>query len=201
MYVGNAPWIGNEYDYIRRMGVEDSIVARLSFGGGGVAHADTNLIHQAYHLKQWEHRTGRRVENTKRVIEIGGGYGAMCLICRRLGFEGQYWIEDYPEFSLLQAYYLDNVLGPNDVGFYLPYRPICDLLIACHSLSEMPAEERGQYLEVIQPNGYLFAFHCEHEGVDNLAYFTEFMRERPEYEWQQWTPEHLPNARYQVGIK
>lgn len=208
MYV-NAPFIPTEYktlpDRLRE------VAKGRSFGGAAYRGHDTNLIHQAYHLSQWERVTGQRVESLNRIIEFGGGYGAMCLICRRLGFQGKYVIIDLPELGLLQRYYLSNVLKVDDFSYKAPnyllddpdryYLINCDLFIASHSLSEANLELRKLVLSRVNPFSLLFVFHCEHNGVDNLEWFRQLAKDKPEYEWQQWYTEHLPNQWYQVGVR
>lgn len=199
MYVGNAPWLPVEFRElsIRLLG----ITGTAGYGCSIYADCDTNLIHQAYHLSQWERVTGKRVENLSKIIEFGGGYGAMCLLCKRLGFKGKYWLEDLPELSALQAYYLDSNRSNQGVYFGSPYRYSCDLFIAIHSLCEISLPEREQVLRGLDANSFLFVFHCEHDHIDNLEWFSQLMESRPEYDWHQWMPEHLPNTRYQIGIK
>src|SRR5262245_14596703 len=57
-----------------------------------------NLTHQAYHILRWQEATGQRIADMRSIYEFGGGYGAMALVCNRLGFTGQYYIYDLPEF-------------------------------------------------------------------------------------------------------
>src|SRR3990167_5344946 len=66
-----------------------------------------NLIHQAYHLSQFAATTGHNFSKMNKIVEFGGGYGAMALVLHRLGFgeatqSGEYVIYDLPEFALLQ---------------------------------------------------------------------------------------------------
>ena len=68
-----------------------------------------NLIHHAYHLAQFEARTGRPAERFPAVFEFGGGYGSMCRLFHQLGFSGRYVIYDLPQFSALQAFYLGSL--------------------------------------------------------------------------------------------
>jgi hypothetical protein len=198
MYV-NAPFIATEYEAL-----PDRLLTATrgtSFGGMAYRGHDTNLIHQAYHLSQWERVTGQKIEALGRIIEFGGGYGAMCHLCRRLGFQGSYWIEDLPELSVLQEFYLSKTVDTGPVYFGLPYFYKCDLFIASHSLSEISPEEREQVLSGLRAGAFLFVFHCEHDGVDNLEWFRQLAESKPDYEWSSWYTEHLPNQWYQIGIR
>lgn len=208
MYV-NAPFTAIEYKALS--GRLREATKGKSFGGLTYRGHDTNLIHQAYHLSQWEKVTGRQVGSLNRIIEFGGGYGAMCLVCRRLGFKGKYIIYDLPELGLLQGYYLSSALGVDDFSYkaqnYLLDDPDryylinCGLFIASHSLSEVDFELRRLMLSRVNAASLLFIFHCEHNGVDNLEWFRQLAEDRPEYEWSSWYTEHLPNQWYQIGVR
>ena len=102
-----------------------------------LAYTSGNLIHQTHHLMQWEKTTGLHLEDMGSIIEFGGGYGAMCAIARRMGFEGKYTLVDLPEMTLLQEYYLSNL------GFEADY-------IACHNPSYV---DKYDLLEGIKDNG------------------------------------------------
>lgn len=121
-------------------------------------YPNSNLIHQAYHLFQWEQYTGKRVSDLSRIVEIGGGYGAMCRVCRHLGFEGDYIIHDLPAFTDLQYYYLKQtstraMLYTNPIPY--PY----DLLIGLFSLSEMDDDAQSRYLNTIRYRHFLIGLN------------------------------------------
>lgn len=197
MFVGNAPYIATELKALPSAYID----AIFDPGIGSPVlynnYTTGNLIHQAYHLSQW----GMSVKNLRRIVEVGAGYGAMAMIINRLGFRGDYQIIDLPEFGLLQQYYLSQTVGDTGRLTWSGSPASCDLLIACHSLSEMPIAERDQILDDFPASSYLFVYHCEHEGVDNLTYFAEFAEGKPDHFWRQWATEHLPNQMYLVGVR
>ncbi len=208
MYVGTgAEQIPYEYIALRRDGWHGwfSVVASTGFGADGYKREyDPNLIHQAYHLKQWLDRSGKTIDQLSSIVEIGAGYGAMCLICRRLGFTGWYYIIDLPELVKIQKYYLQQtgVIGktlwkPSNVVSSTPL----DLLIACHSLSEILLAERERLLSQMEANAYLFASSYEFERVDNETWLREFAASKPGYEWNQYAHPYQENALYLVGVK
>lgn len=201
MFVGNAPYIEQELKalpaYYAEAIREPNVGAPMLHPSG----SSGNLIHQAYHLSRWEAIVGRTVRDIRHIVEFGAGYGAMALLVMRLGFQGTYQIIDLPEFVLLQQYYLSNVLPDNQQITWSDEPADCDLLIACHSLSEAPQHVRANILASITANSYLFVYHCEHEGVDNLSYFAEFAASRPDYSWRRWATEHLPNQQYLMGAR
>lgn len=153
-----------------------------------------NLIHQAYHLTQWERATGKRIETLETIVEFGGGYGAMALLCKRMGFEGKYVIYDLPEFSLLQEYYLSQ-FGMLDKTEWNPTLDITpDLFIALYSVSEVEPELR------VIPNAksFLFLYSGKWEQWDNVLYFQKIVPKAIKKKWQalQWQHTeigHLPD--------
>lgn len=130
-----------------------------------------SLAHQTYHILRWEEATGLNIADMQSIYEFGGGYGAMALVCNRLGFRGKYYIYDLPEFSLLQQWYLEecgvgNVewVGADAYGY-------TDLLIACYSLSETDFAERDRILAERKTGSYLFLYSNKFEDYDNIGYF------------------------------
>jgi hypothetical protein len=164
-----------------------------------------NLIHQYYHLKQWLDRSHQDISNLSSIVEVGAGYGAMCLICHRLGFKGRYYIFDLPELEQIQAYYLDHTLPESRSHIHWlrssSLEKSCDLFIACHSLSEMSLSKRERLLSQVDAKEYLFASSYEFEGVDNDTWLRKFAESKPGYEWQQYAHLHQENALYLVGVK
>lgn len=154
-----------------------------------------NLIHQAYHLQQWERTTGQRIENLKSIVEFGGGYGAMCLLCHELGFRGRYVIYDLPEFSLLQQYYLSQCHIEADWNPRRKPRPV-DLLIGLYSLSEVPPNERNP----VRANSYLFLYSGQWQDYDNVGWFKRFAMSTT-LEWRHSEIQHLPDKQnwYSIG--
>ena len=208
MFVGNAPYIDYEAECLGDALVE--VIAEPGFGSPAlydvpfVWSADFkssgNLIHQAYHIQQWEeHRTSKEIQDCDIIVEIGGGYGAMALLVHRLGFKGRYIIYDLPEFSLLQQYYLSNV-GVTGVEFItqFPNEIDCDLLIGLFSLGEMPLETRSMILAQCHAKSFLMAYSARWGGYDNIGWGNELMK-RKGYLWNQWNIGHLPNCWYLVG--
>jgi hypothetical protein len=211
MFVGEAPYIVDEYNelmdvnlvpYLWRAILKEPGIGkpqRLSYA----EWTSGNLVHQAYHLKQWLDLSDHNIHDLDCIVEIGGGYGAMALICHRLGFDGTYCIVDLPEFSLLQNYYLDqcgitNVVWTSaDVADEI--EP--DLVIALFSVSEMPLSER----KIPKSDNYLFAYQPHWMGIDNMDYFWHnFALEQSvdiiKLGWKDYVNPHFGNYRYLVGV-
>lgn len=158
-----------------------------------------NLIHQAYHIHQWEQTTGKRINQLDTIVEFGGGYGAMALLCHRLGFDGKYIIYDLPEFSLLQEYYLSQFGLLDKVSWNPKRKPKdVDLFMALYSLSEVEPTERDRL--IVEANSYLFLYSGQWEKWNNVAWFNQFAEET-ELKWQHTELAHLPDRRnfYSIG--
>lgn len=133
-----------------------------------------NMINQAYHIALWENTTGKRIDQLDSIIEFGGGYGAMALLCWRLGFRGKYTIYDLPEFSLLQQWFLSQE-GVYNVTWPKRQKAMkADLLIALYSLSETPLADRSRFLSKAVADNYLFLYSPTWESYDNTANFQQF---------------------------
>jgi hypothetical protein len=166
-----------------------------------------NIVHQTYHLMQWQNVTGRRINEAANIVEFGGGYGAMCAVVRRMGFVGDYYIYDFPEFSLVQEYYLSNLdfdvtCISTDKMYklkgYLPDR--VDLLIALHSLSESPIDERMRFLDSFTPVSSLFTYQPAWRwlNIDNVEWFKKYAESKKDYTHIIFNHKYLPKMRYLI---
>lgn len=198
MFVGNAPYIPLEFaelaEYVPFL--SESKVGNPTLFDGWTSG---NLIHQMYHLKQWLDLTKQNLKKMISIVEVGGGYGAMALLCRRLGFEGQYSIIDLPELQQIQEWYLSRTIGTENISWWFVPK-YCDLLIGLHSIGEMPISERESILSEVVPHEYLFAFMPEFDGANNIEWFTQ-LSARKGYGWRQYQHPYQENCMYQVGIE
>jgi hypothetical protein len=182
-----------------------------------------NLIHQAYHLAQFEQRTGVHVSNMGHVFEFGGGYGCMCRLFHELGFRGKYVIFDLPYLSALQRFYLrttgltvrslgefktadDGVICTSDseeLGVLNPDSSgNCDsMAVATWSISETPIHLRSSILPLLSQYGaFLVAYQYQFGEVDNVDFFRRWKESfGKEVAWYGWEIEHMPGSRYLVG--
>ena len=208
MFVGTAPFVGRELKILR--GASDAkrwqeAIEEVWFGDPPplwfYTRSSGNLVHQAYHLKNWEDTTGFKVGDLDSIFEFGGGYGAMALLARRLGFRGRYVIHDIPEVSLLQRYWLSNI-GVWDIELQteMPSRIEADLLIACFSVSEFPLYQRRTFEEA-RVRSYLIAYQDGFGGIDNMNYFRDFEDAKPEISWFGWEMPSLGGRYYLFGLK
>lgn len=166
-----------------------------------------NAIHQAYHLLQFELTTGKQISDLQFIFEFGGGYGCLCRIAHKLGFQGRYTIYDLPVLSLLQWYYLgtvgiggvDLITDISSLKVSLEQIPDESLFVAIWSLCEvdMPLRRKIERLVAEFPT-FLLAYHRSMLGIDNIAYFDGFAR-RHDRDWTKWRVKHLRAHYYLIG--
>ncbi len=225
MYVGDAQYIHNvELPYVASLipldvlVIDKDIIAEpASIGCNDGRILSTNLIHQAYSLSQ----LNLDISKLDTILEFGGGYGAMCLLCRRLGFKGRYIIYDLPEFSLLQQYYLScydveaeywvapTKLEPviRNIELLAPFIEnsfieSIDLLIGLWSLSEVDnLSFRDHFIDLYAAKNYLFAYGRIWHDINNTKWFDRLQYKYQKVEWLSKQIDHLPAHCYLTGVR
>jgi hypothetical protein len=182
-----------------------------------------NLIHHAYHLAQFEARTGHSAEEFPAIVEFGGGYGSMCRLIHQLGFAGRYVIYDLPEFSALQAFYLGSlglrlvdaarlegadrgVARAADLAALERALGWADarrsLFVATWSLSETPGRAREPIMPIVaQCRGVLIAYWRTFGEMNNHEYFSRWAAEHPAFAWSHRPIPSLPEHFYLFGTR
>jgi hypothetical protein len=167
-----------------------------------------NMSHHAYHLSKFEQHSGKDVSSLSSVFEYGAGYGNTCEIIHKLGFNGDYYIRDFPEFCLLQQFYLEeNNIDTSKIVWNPSETPEVDLFIAEWSLSETPHEERKNCGYEKCATNYLLAFQHSFKEVENyfdtvqnMDYFDSFKNNNSSCMiWYYERIEHMPNSSYLIG--
>jgi hypothetical protein len=230
MFVGNRPFIDSELGYL--MGRPDwkdlweNIVQEDHAGGPkpykGYRRSSGNRIHQAYHLARFEEETGLPVNRFPLIVELGGGYGSLCRLIHKLGFNGRYIIYDLPEFVALQKYYLGSLAMPlieaKDVptgrrgilctsdlsvlGIVTRQEAQAGLFIATWSLSETDPAFREQVMTlpaIDSAGAYLIAYQSDFEGVDNDRFFDAWRAKKPGLRWVHSEISQMPGNYYLFG--
>jgi hypothetical protein len=162
-----------------------------------------NLIHQAYHLMQFEQQAKVKVGDLDSIVEFGGGYGAMVVLCRRLGFKGKYTIIDLPEFSLLQEFYLSNTIGLDNVELVTDWngsKMQTDLLMALYSLSEVSIDYRSHVLNSIEAQHYFLSHQDLYTLPDGklVNNVEEFEKVAAQFGMKHWQNEVMKGHWYLV---
>lgn len=134
------------------------------------------MIEQCAFIAMWERMSGRKIEDQEVVFEFGGGFGAMALLVRRLGFKGRYIIYDFPEMEYLQEWFLAEN-GVTDIDFQTDLNNLfveTDLLIAIDSISEVPFDLREKFWSHVVAKGMAIRYSPQWEKYDNRKYFFDF---------------------------
>jgi len=157
-------------------------------------------IYHAYSLSQIK-PTGD-MSNIKSIFEFGGGYGSMCKLIHRLGFNGTYTIYDLPALSKLQEIYLSHVGVKTDrINLTTVLAPLeVDLFIAEWSIAETPIELRLEVFKNIKFKECIISFNTIFGDYSNLTYFDKLTKSMPNYEWKFQPIEHLPHNYYLTGV-
>jgi len=151
--------------------------------------------------------TGIKTETLERIVEFGGGYGAMSAVVRRLGFTGDYYIYDLPEFLILQEYYLSNMgfeFKPKEVDSHDRFQMTpdnVDLLIACYSLSEVTRDLREAFFHTVSPKYALFAIQKEHGAYNVHDEFMNLAVRNPRYTWTFNENKFRPGFNHVIAVR
>jgi hypothetical protein len=228
MVVGNADFVRDELDFLKNLpdwkerwenALQESPVGHPTYYDD-FPSSSGNLIHQAYHLAQFEKLTGIDIGQASFIFEFGGGYGSLCRLVHRLNFKGRYVIYDLPPFSALQLFFLKmNCISSmtssayagkasNEVICVSEFKHLESILaddvnmddavfIATWSLSETPVSLRQTILSLVkQFRAFLVAYQGCFGNIDNMGFFDEWMNTMMNIEWHRWKIEHLPNQLY-----
>jgi len=148
-----------------------------------------NKIRQVYLLQLGFEYS--KINNIDAVIEVGGGYGSMASIMKKINNDIEYVIYDLPEVNLLQFYYLKsqnidceiseinkkiNLLSEinllKEKLNFLKNKKKKILIIAHWSISEMPISLRKDLEFLFMNCDYAFvSFQDYFENISNTSYF------------------------------
>ena len=163
-----------------------------------------NLIHHAYSLFQLvKHFPDFNIDKIASVFEFGGGYGSWCRLLRRLGFNGTYIIYDFPCFLELQSFFLKKIGIGTEKTFFIsnsnssPW--YTDLFVSLWAISESPSGLRLKILDKVFSKYVLIAYQNIFEGIDNILYFGDFIKNHLEYTWKNYEIPHIKNNYYLLG--
>lgn len=224
MFIGNAIFTLKEFKYLRQnnwgkwkkavneknfIPVEPYLLYPKSSG---------NLIHQAYHLAQFEKTTWEKIKDFDFIFEYGGGYGSMCQLVHNLGFKGKYLIFDFSIISALQVFFLKmNGLSASNNPRDTKNQILCldnlkdvkrllspkgkSLFMATWSLSESPLKIREQVFPLIENfKHHLIAYQNQFNEVDNKNYFKNYQKKLKKLSWRNKEIEQLGSHNYLFGF-
>ncbi len=156
-------------------------------------YSSGNRIRQVFILKKvLENKRNFKLKNIKDVIEIGGGYGIMTDIIKKINKNISYTIYDMYEVNLLQYYYLSmNNHKPRleyNFGKVNLINKLSDLnkiikkktnylLIANWSISEFPLKFRYKFFRAISKSECtVISFQENFENINNNIFFNKFLK-------------------------
>lgn len=164
-----------------------------------------NLLHHAHSLWQFsEFATNFDLSALNAIFEFGCGYGSLCRLFYRLGFNGKYTLYDLPAFSELQRHFLQNVnVDLNNLQFInsINEKNEVDMFIAMWSISECPIALRDVIFSKIEPRYYLIIYQHAFDGIDNQFYFNRLMESKSQYRWTTYQVPEIENSFYLFGEK
>ena len=155
-----------------------------------------NRIRQVYHLKKYFDYSKINLFEKKYILEIGGGYGCMAQIFKKINKNCTYVIFDTVEVNFLQNYYLQMnnipvVINKIETGKVCLINSLImirefnntivkdkeSLFIANWSISEMPIKLRNNILNIITNfNNSVIGFQEKFENINNLNYFINYKK-------------------------
>ena len=233
MFVENAEYIEPEIEYLKQQPnwasrwetalAEDKTGHPLPYWK--YPQSSGNLIHHAYHIARFESWSSGQLSEYDFIFEFGGGYGSMCRLIHRLGFQGTYVLFDLPAFSLLQKYYLRSIGRPvleepdecsnqsaivclSSIESVQKIIRSCSarektLFLATWSISETPLQFRSRVFDLIRDfDSFLIAYQERFNEVDNVKAFSEFQKQIHDCRWEDIPIRHIRGAnRYLFGIR
>jgi hypothetical protein len=227
MEVGDADYIETELNFLKikkdwnrwKKGISEVSAGKPTLSSV-YPKSSGNLIHHAYHVAQFENITAEKINDVDCIFEFGGGYGGMYRLMHNIGFKGKYIIFDFPEFSLLQQYFIksiglkthtietfknatDGVICISDINVLQDVisnhiSSDNNMFLATWSLSECPFELRTDILSLVADfKKFLIAYQGRFEGIDNRKYFNDWVTQHQKTHWMTQMIEHIPNEFYQ----
>ena len=130
-----------------------------------IVSSTSSLRYIRHALDICNHIKNKQITQPIRIIEVGGGYGGLCLILQEFAkLQGinisEYYIYDIPNVQSLQQYYLRNFPDIFDkitwkkcdtFGSDIPTN-MSNFLISNYCLSEISEQYRTNYLQNILPS-------------------------------------------------
>lgn len=116
------------------------------------------------------------VDHIEWLFEFGGGYGALAVILKRLGFDGLHYVYDLPALHLIREWYLDNMFVETEsITSVVDTRLTeVDVFVSVCSIDEAPPKTRTRVLGAVEANNYLFWMHRMWDGIDNYSWFRDW---------------------------
>ena len=176
------------------------------------SNSSGNRIRQVYILKKFlDNYKTLKLNKINRIIEIGGGYGCMADIFKKVNKKIPYTIYDMFESNLLQYYFLKMnnhkpTIGKttgnlNLINNLKQLNQFIDnktnyLLIANWSISEFPINFRKNFYKSISKSKYtIISFQENFENINNLKFFKRMIKSlSKKFNFELQTFDHYNNS-------
>jgi hypothetical protein len=181
-------------------GINPKVIQKLcslndQYGNANIQEFENNILSSPSSIRYVRHAVDicNLIKNKKftkvNIIEIGGGYGGLCIILNQLSVImginiDKYFIYDLPETQKLQRYYLSNANNvrwkpaSNFGQHFITTDGEINILVSCYCLSEIDDEYKNKYLQNLlhKINGAYLAWNW-----GNKTGLPENRIETPEY--------------------
>ena len=194
-----------DYDYIKENLFGNPILSQ------NANFTSINKLHQFYHLKFFN--KFNKSKNTDCFVELGGGYGLLCLLTIKFFKPKKYIIYDLEGFLQIQKTYLKATLKPsefNSVEFCSDMNSLNRRLLnikkynffAFWSYSEMNFELRHLFENIIKKsNSFLLGYQSKFFEMDNDKYFNNFKKKYDSFLISKKNHPCYPKNYYLIGKK
>jgi len=126
-----------------------------------------NSIHHLYHLVKFAKELDIKIENLNSFIELGGGYGNMAKLVKKINPNATYTIIDIPIFSYIQYVYLSTLLGTDQVIILNKNQAIIPNKINLVPFDE--SLEQGGALSISAPDVFLSTWALSESNIATQA--------------------------------
>ena len=170
-----------------------------------------NKLHQFFHLKFFDKFS--KTNKSDCFVELGGGYGLLCLLTIKYLKPKKYIIYDLEGFIQIQKIYLKSTLSAsefNKVEFCSNIQNLNKKLskvkkynfFAFWSFSEMNFELRSLFKNIIKKSNYfLLGYQSKFFDMDNDKYFSNFVKKHKDYFIIKKQHPCYPRNYYLIGRK
>lgn len=161
--------------------VTDPKIGEPSLGPTGYSQASLQC---GYYIQLMKTFLNLDFKDIEHIVDIGGGYGNMYRVLKNMGYNNKYQIIDFPVMHKLQQHFLTNVFPDISNLEQIPLdmekaKPIGkSLLIATHSINEMPLSSRSVIEPYYSNYDYIFINHnYDFVGINNVDYFNGIIKQ------------------------
>ena len=197
--------LDKDYEYIKENLFGNPILSK------NANFTSINKLHQFYHLKFFN--KFNKPQNKDCFVELGGGYGLLCLLTIKYYKPKKYIIYDLEGFLQIQKTYLKATLSHvefNKIEFCSDINDLNKKLsnikkynfFAFWSFSEMSFELRSLFINIIRKsNQFIFGYQNKFFEMNNDRYFKKFKKDNKNFFISKEKHPCYPKNYYLIGKK